>query len=795
MVAADLRKPRGDVPVFEWLSGFLFNPAMAAGTAAVASPILIHILSRRRFRRIRWAAMDFLLEAQRRNRRRVKLEQLVLLALRCLAVLLVALMIARPFVRPGTAAALLGPAPRTERVFLLDDSYSMGYRLPGGLGAGAETVFSRATAAIAQIGRWIGAERPDDSLTLLRTSRPAEPSLALPSLSEENLRRLQDHLAILGPSQRPARMNEAIESAAGLFGPRLAQANTVVYIVSDFQRRDWIAPVESGRERPPSLLAALAAMPGHAEHLQVTLVDVGAESPGNVQVGALRALQPQAVAGVPARFEAWITNYATSPATEVELNVAIASQTLPPLIIPRVQPGQTVREAVEVIFPADGSDFLRISLAGPLASRDGLVLDNTRAAAVQVAPAIRVLIVDGQPNNDPYRDEVYLLKTALRPAGRASSGMELTTIEEDELEAAELGGYHAVILANAFRLGEAAVRQLSQFVDGGGGLIIFAGDQVDADVYNQALYRGGAGLLPAALGPTVDAPASAASVNLEQWDTSHPALRAFVDDLGAVLRQVRFSRYVTIAEGAASASQPSILVDAGAEPPNGAETRPASQPAARPLVLARLNDPDRSALIVQRRHGRGTVVFVATTADQDWNDWASNFSFVPIMLELVQHTARPEDSVTEAAAGAPIACTMNRARCEAAGRVRTPAHPAEPDVPVQAEPVDPDQLRFTYSDTERTGVYRFELTTRSGGPASIYATVNPDAAEGDLARATPAELEQALLEKPYQYVRDLTALTGDSSSARRELWWPLLLAAVLVLMTEHGLAWWFGARK
>ena len=50
--------------MFQFLSGFLLNPIMAIGASAVAGPILIHILSKRRYRRIRWAAMDFLLEAQ-----------------------------------------------------------------------------------------------------------------------------------------------------------------------------------------------------------------------------------------------------------------------------------------------------------------------------------------------------------------------------------------------------------------------------------------------------------------------------------------------------------------------------------------------------------------------------------------------------------------------------------------------------------------------------------------------------------------------------------------------------------
>jgi len=74
----------------------------------MAVPILIHLLARRRFRRIRWAAMDFLLDAERRNRRRMRLEEWILLLLRCLAVLLLALLVARPFGRGNFVFACEG---------------------------------------------------------------------------------------------------------------------------------------------------------------------------------------------------------------------------------------------------------------------------------------------------------------------------------------------------------------------------------------------------------------------------------------------------------------------------------------------------------------------------------------------------------------------------------------------------------------------------------------------------------------------------------------------------------------
>src|SRR5579864_8231622 len=75
---------------------FFLNPwFMAAGGALVASPIIIHLINRMRFKRLRWAAMEFLLKSQKRNRRRLIIEQLILLLLRILLVLLIALLVAR----------------------------------------------------------------------------------------------------------------------------------------------------------------------------------------------------------------------------------------------------------------------------------------------------------------------------------------------------------------------------------------------------------------------------------------------------------------------------------------------------------------------------------------------------------------------------------------------------------------------------------------------------------------------------------------------------------------------------
>src|SRR6202795_4393472 len=79
------------------------NPlAMVIGGALISSPIVIHLINRMRFKRIRWAAMEFLLKSQKRSRRKLIIEQLILLLLRILLIVLVALLLARLIEKPDT---------------------------------------------------------------------------------------------------------------------------------------------------------------------------------------------------------------------------------------------------------------------------------------------------------------------------------------------------------------------------------------------------------------------------------------------------------------------------------------------------------------------------------------------------------------------------------------------------------------------------------------------------------------------------------------------------------------------
>src|SRR5215471_18184077 len=93
------------------------------GLFAVSVPVIIHLINRLRYKRINWAAMEFLLKAMQRQKRKLILEQLILLLLRCLLVLLVVLLIVRPTWFLGNEGSEAGATH--HHVVLLDDSLSM----------------------------------------------------------------------------------------------------------------------------------------------------------------------------------------------------------------------------------------------------------------------------------------------------------------------------------------------------------------------------------------------------------------------------------------------------------------------------------------------------------------------------------------------------------------------------------------------------------------------------------------------------------------------------------------------
>ncbi len=768
-----------------WLSfplAALMTPTMFyAGAAAATIPILIHLLNRRRFRRVRWAAVEFLLQADRENRRRIRIEELILLALRCLAMALAGLMLARWFIRPESLTAALGTRGQAERIVILDDSFSMGLRDPAQASERdfekGGTVFSRAKSTLHDlVGIWRESS-PDDGVTVILTSRPDQPLKSELSIGEINLKALDEDLVSTSVSFRPGNLPATMAAVRQRLNALSAGADATVCVISDFQSIDWLGRRESGGTAP-SPAAALADWGRDGRLLHVVLIDVGKPA-DNLAIAAIEPRQAQSVATIEGRFIARIVNFGRAPSAATAIEAYVGDAALPATPVPPIDAGSHVDVAIDATFPNEGMDVLTVGLPP-----DGLPVDNTRRLVVPVARALRTLIVNGERSPDPYDDESFLLTVALQPEGPQFSGNEVTVIDENDLEAADLSDHQAVVLANVYRLNESAVERLEAYVRNGGGLAIFLGDQVDADAYNRLLYRDGSGMLPAKIGQTTVCPAESAGWGIGEIDAAHPLTGRLAVGEASLLQNVRVRECFRCEPREAESAEPVSLT----QPASAAveERTPAR-------VLVRLNNPDKDPLVVDRPLGRGHVVMFTSSADKEWNNLPDQPAYVVWTMELVQYLARRSETVGQQPVGAPIVIPFDGERYQPPAILKPPTFPADPASRVEPQP-DPStgQIVLSWPQTDKPGIYRLDLNGISGRTVTQPTAVNVDSRESDLSRADEASLRASMPNLNVSYItgRDLAALRDVE--VRRELWPIALALLVAVLMSEQALGWYFG---
>lgn len=770
--------------------GAMITPALwFAGLGAVAAPILIHLLARRRFKRIRWAAMDFLLEAQRRNRRRLRMEEWILLAMRCAAIAMIGAMLARPFLQPsGVAAALSGPQ-RSERLFLLDDSLSMAYAESDG------SPWQDSKEAVRRVVESVRRDAPDDTVTTLCLTAPETPVDAGTLLSDAQTADLLSRVEALSPTRRSFDPASALPTAAKILDQNPGVTNAIVYVLSDFQRSQWLRGGEGatraqGESEGGGLLDSFADWAKENRGLRVVLVDLGKEGRSNQAVTALDPPNVNAVAGANASIRAAVLNDSDAELRDVDLAMSLTQVQLASQRVESIGARQTVNVNIELEFPRAGWEHVRVETPA-----DALPADNARHLAVEVLSALRVLVVNGEPATEAITDEVAFLSTALRPEGELFSGNEVTIIDESQLADAKLEEFHLVIVANVFALSEPVVESLEGFVRMGGGLLVFLGDQVDVEAYNALLYRDGGGLLP---GRLLETRAPAEPVRLIVDDRLHPAMAGLArdgDPLG--LGQIPFERYMALAL-AAPTDEPADAPGANDSPP--ADTSlPGSQGVgerSRTRIVAHFSDTEESPAMVDRSFGEGRVMLVTTSADKEWNLWPDHPTYLPAMMEMCQYMARSRRAGGAVTIGQPIELAVDLRRFELDVRVRTPGFPAEPESVIPATVGESGGAAIArWANTAEAGVYQFVFRNRDGSEEARWIAVNVDPVESRLAPCSDAELRRAMGETPYEHVKGLDAVTSTVGDSRMEVWRMLLIAAAALLIGEQSLAWWWGRRR
>ncbi len=716
----------------EWL-----HPALlGAGAAAVLGPVLLHLIHRRRGTRIAFSAVRFLTDTELPTARHLRLKDILLLLLRVLAVLALAVWVARPFRQVPAGASQLGDGPAAIAV-VVDNSFSLLY---------SEGGRTRLAAAQDSARALIESLREGDRAVLL-TVVPGENQVGALTSDQGRLLRA---LSSVGVSYQPADPSGAVRRALDAL-QGAPEASRRIYLFTDLQRAGWTpldpAAPGAGEEAPvPVILVDVRGEPGSANHAVLSSrlgVSQGySSSAQNVDISVARYGE-----GGPAELRVALFG------REELLSQGIAE---PP--VGGVQSKTLSYDAAKSV-PPEG----RVEI-----ERDALPVDDVSYVVLRSIPPVEALLVDGDSRPVDYQSETFFLASALNPEQHAGSRVRAKVIRPDALGQTPLGGVQVVVLANvaAADLGGRAWEEIGKFVERGGGLLLALGDQVDPDEYNNVAGK----LLPARLRGKLDVSSKSFSheagelhaSRLTQADLHHPALRVFGQEGEPGFGRASFRAYMLT------------------EPYQGRDT----------AVLLRFGNG--APALLEERLGKGRVLLWTSTFDLSWSDFAIKPLFLPLVHQVLYYLS---DTLRDGAGSSFRVGEGVPLRPPSGARSARVVRPDGTEVDLAVPEGAPD-LPVAFDKADLPGIYEVRWQGpgggRAGSPFWFAAALLPE--ESNLEPLGAEELS-ALLHLPVEGVGtrggDVTSARGLFSRHRRAEYWKAAawaLAVFLFLESAAGAA-------
>lgn len=702
--------------------GFL-APIMLAGIAAIAVPIAIHLIGRRRARVVKFAALDFLMATKRKTAKRLQLRERVLLLVRALVCLAIAVALAKPFTSCERKGPMVTRGPQAA-VLVIDDSFASSYRVDDK--PWLDTAAEEARRILRQLG-------PEAEVAIVRASEGADhPS----ELTRDHLR-LRDQLLGLQPSARPADTSRALARAAQLLSAS-SHARKTVFLLSLVQKtgmREGEAPW--GKDGP--VLVSVDLRPDLMANFAVTSLRVDPD-PGAGSRGVM--------------FDAEVGNF-SDEAAKVELQLSIAERVVARGTL-ELGPGEKRTKRFLAALPHG----TRVTDASVSLTGDNLAVDDRRWVTASLRDQVRVLLVDGDPRTVRHDDELFYLEAALRPGDREDSGTSVRVITAEELggivpsskqgrtRAINIDDFDVVVLANVAALPTERVAVLADWVRRGGGILITPGDRVDPAAYDRTMLP----LMPQSLRDPIDTTwgvsadeRDSRALHLVKWEADHPIFAPFSKD-APELADAKFYKIALLG------------------PTTATEDR---------NVLARYTNG--AAALVEASIGAGRTMLFTSTIDRDWNDLPIHPGFLPLVQQAMRHLARKHTRQSDAdhlvGNSVPLA-TGDLRRLEVRG-------PQGIGAVFEGDRIT-GRSSVRFGRTELPGVYRVVGTDQTGSTRDrdeLAFMVNVDPRGSDLTAAPDTMLPPS----------GSGGGAPPVDTHRRVELWHALAALVLLLLLAEGL--------
>ncbi len=327
------------------------NPFLLFAAIGIGLPILAHLLNRYQVKRTDWAAMQFLNRSVRVRSRQLKLRDIILLILRCLAMILLVLALSRPSADKSNEIIASVGESRAGVVIALDASFSMQHS------DGTATRFDRALEKVEAIQKGI---RPGDPVTLVLLASEHRVVVRNVAFDPDEFDEIVDSLEVTDESldieSVPQRLKDL---AADMKAPQKE-----IYIVTDMQEQDW-------KPRSAWLRDSLKAL---AKHASVFVVPVEG-GPENLAVTGLELMSGVLRKGTSARYRATVRNCGAVVAQQVKVSGRVNNIIVDTKAIPSIAPGTS--ESVSLFMPFRDAGPVRLAAElseDPLAADDVLVV-------------------------------------------------------------------------------------------------------------------------------------------------------------------------------------------------------------------------------------------------------------------------------------------------------------------------------------------------------------------------------------------------------------------------------------
>jgi hypothetical protein len=479
---------------------------LAIGAAAVGLPVTIHLLTRPRPRRMELSTVRFVRELLQQRRARSRLRDWIILALRTLAVALIAIAFARPLL--GTAP-LVAPdnGGRAVRIVMLDQSQSMAAR------SGGSSAFDRARAIAARYLNF-GTDMRGNLILA-----GAQPRATFDRLSTNVAAMRQDLSTVTARSERlnlQAAINAASEMLATQSGDDPSLRRELV-IVSDFQRSNWSSVDFSPLPKETLIQLESVAPPQAPANLAV------------LRVGAQGRLEQ----GRSVRLEVEVGNYSTAPRdVQVELTVGEAQYHVNGVCAPG---GKTTLTG-DVTLRDAGWKIGRARLVGV---DDALPNDDARWFVLDVRPAPTYALVTRDPSK-PQPSSSHFLERALVPATNARAGERVVRVDPQKLDRDAVASADLIILDHPGRLGDERCDLIAALMRRGRAVLYVASEPADAVNLKRIADASGSDLkMPVEFQPP---PSGQPRRNLflAEFKRDQPPFNSFGESAGAALGPLRF---------------------------------------------------------------------------------------------------------------------------------------------------------------------------------------------------------------------------------------------------------------